>query len=39
MEKSQVLKLLVSLWHIAEIEKAGRDDPAILSGYINSNDG
>ena len=39
LEKPQVLKLIVNLWHIADIEKAGRDDPAILSGCINSNDG
>jgi hypothetical protein len=30
---------IVNLWHIAEIEKAGRDNPAILSRYISSNDG
>jgi len=39
LEKSQVLKLIVNLWHLTDIEKAGRDDPAILSGYTSSNDG
>jgi len=39
LEKPQVLKLTLNLWHIADIEKAGRDDPAILSGYISPNDG